>query len=66
VPLVWAKPCSSGGSSPIACVPEYGSDRTPVARVDLDFVDLAFLAENPWLLQVGGLHHEYSLVKEAA
>jgi tetratricopeptide (TPR) repeat protein len=32
------------------CVPEFQSERTPVGRVDLDFVNLDFLAENAWLV----------------
>jgi hypothetical protein len=32
------------------CVPETSGTRIPVARVDLDFVNLSSLAEQPWLL----------------
>jgi hypothetical protein len=32
------------------CLPEFVSDRIPVARVDLDFADLSLLAHHPWLL----------------
>jgi hypothetical protein len=32
------------------CLPEFVSDRIPVARVDLDFTDLSLLADHPWLL----------------